>query len=188
MRFDLTIPAPYTMRVQKEAYVELYKGAELHSIHPAAYKAVQFSPMNGGDARFANSRQRAGWRTANQVKYGITPSLDDVGERQTGRHARSGSLIFSLSLPQSSQLRLAATSIAFAAFPTCIRWRNTACCQCLNLSAKGTTANCREHQKWLLAPSNGSMQLKALDSSSLTMAARMLSFIFRRWNAPDYGG
>ena len=53
MRFDLTIPAPSAMRVGKEAYVVLAKGAELHRIHPAAYKAEQFNPKDTGDARFS---------------------------------------------------------------------------------------------------------------------------------------
>jgi RES domain. len=60
MRFDLTIPDPSVMRVGKEAYVTLPKDTELHRIHPDVYKAEQFNPTAGGDARFSPIRDAGG--------------------------------------------------------------------------------------------------------------------------------
>ncbi|GJD42343.1 hypothetical protein AFCDBAGC_0179 [Methylobacterium cerastii] len=60
MRFDLAIPDPSTMRVGKEAYVDLRTGTELHRIHPTAFLPEQFNDTARGNARFSPIRDTAG--------------------------------------------------------------------------------------------------------------------------------
>jgi hypothetical protein len=60
MWFDLMLPAPSTMRVGKEVYVEFDAGTGLHCIHPAVYKAEQFNPTASGDASFSPIRDAKG--------------------------------------------------------------------------------------------------------------------------------
>jgi hypothetical protein len=55
MRFDLTIPNPSLMRVEKDSYVSLVAGIHPHRFHLAAYQAEEFNRTNAGDARSRRS-------------------------------------------------------------------------------------------------------------------------------------
>lgn len=59
MSISIAIPAPATMLVGKERYIDLPADTPLHRLHPEIYGSNEYNPTDKGDARFSPIRDTA---------------------------------------------------------------------------------------------------------------------------------